>query len=92
MTSARRDILISGADVVGSGRADIAVKDGTIVAVGPGAADALTDPRRIGADGQRRAGPREPRGFPGTGALGPSHKGAGPVPQWAKRGKAPRPA
>ena len=51
MTSTRRDILISGADVVGSGRADIAVKDGTIVAVGPGAADALTDPRRIGADG-----------------------------------------
>ena len=49
MTSTRRDILISGADVVGSGRADIAVKDGTIVAVGPGAADALTDPRRIGA-------------------------------------------
>ena len=51
MTSTRRDILISGADVVGSGRADIAVKDGTIVAVGPSAADALTDPRRIGADG-----------------------------------------
>ncbi|EFW10238.1 hypothetical protein HMPREF9005_0778, partial [Actinomyces sp. oral taxon 178 str. F0338] len=48
--------------------------------------------RAASAQAGRRAGPREPRGFPGTGALGRSRQGAGPVPQWAKRGKAPRPA
>lgn len=46
-----RDLLIRAADLVGEGRGDLLVRDGTILALGPGAADEAHDPDVVDADG-----------------------------------------
>ena len=51
MTKQTRDILISGASLLGGDATDIALSGGVIVAIGTGAADAVRDPRIIDAQG-----------------------------------------
>ena len=51
MTKQTRDILISGASLLGGDATDIALSDGVIVAIGTSAADAVRDPRLIDAQG-----------------------------------------
>lgn len=51
MTEQTRDILITGASLLGKGATDIALSQGVIVGIGPDASGALTDPRVIDAAG-----------------------------------------
>ena len=51
MTEQTRDILITGASLLGKGATDIALSRGVIVGIGPDASGALTDPRVIDAAG-----------------------------------------
>ena len=46
-----RDLLIRAADLVGEGRGDLLVRDGSILAVGAGAAAGAHDPEVVDADG-----------------------------------------
>ena len=54
MTKQTRDILITGASLLGGEPTDIALSGGTIVAIGADARDAVRDPRVIDADGLDR--------------------------------------
>ena len=51
MTEQTRDILITGASLLGKGATDIALSQGVIVGIGLDASGALTDPRVIDAAG-----------------------------------------
>lgn len=51
MTEQTRDILITGASLLGKGATDIALSQGVIVGICPDASGALTDPRVIDAAG-----------------------------------------
>ena len=51
MTEQNRDILITGASLLGGEATDIALSGGTIVAIGADARDAVRDPRVIDAEG-----------------------------------------
>jgi len=50
MTEQTRDILITGASLLGGEPTDIALSGGTIVAIGADARNAVRDPRVIDAD------------------------------------------
>ena len=51
MTEQTRDILITGASLLGGEPTDIALSGGTIIAIGADARNAVRDPRVIDAEG-----------------------------------------